>query len=380
MRTPKMFDTDDGPRWRVRYRRDGSQTTQTFTSEAEADKFCIDLDEYGAARADQMLYDRLAKDKADAEAPALDDWIGTYLDDVCDANQATRDKYRRNYDLHISPVLGTLTLGQITDDDCRRLVRTLGEKKGLRDATVANVFSVLSGAMRSAHRRGIVSTDPTAETKIPNRTAHLDDEATFLTRLEYLSLRASFDVRFVPLLDFVAGTGARWGECAALQVRDLDLRAGTVRINKAVKQGGKIGPPKTRRSIRRVTLPPETVASLLAVVPDKKLDDLVFTMPRGGQLLHRTFVSRYWIAACHAAGLTDPRPTFHSLRHSHASWLLQDGRDLIEVSRRLGHASIQVTVDTYGHLDPNAAGRQEQIAASVFGGVLDAGKTVASCG
>lgn len=368
MRTPKRHETHDGPRWRVRFRLNGSQTTETFTAEAEAVKFCIDLDEYGPVRAQQLLYDRLAK--AEAVTPALDDWVTTWLDDVCDANQATRDKYRRNYNRHISPMFGTLPIGQITADDCRRLVRTLGDTKGLKDATVGNVFSVLAGAMKSAHRRGIITTDPTAETKIPNRTAHLDAEATFLTRLEYLSLRAAFDPRFVPLLDFVAGTGARWGECAALQVRDLDLRAGTVRINKAVKQDGKVGPPKTRRSVRRITMPPETVASLLTIVPDKALDDLVFTMPRGGQLLHRTFVSRYWIDACERAGLNDPRPTFHSLRHSHASWLLQGGEDMIQVSRRLGHSSIQITADVYGHLERDGDERQARIAASVFGGVL----------
>lgn len=371
MRTPKRHDTESGPRWRVRYRRNGSQTTQTFEDEAEADKFCIDLDAYGPERAEQMFYDRLADHEKRTATPSLDDWIVTYLADICDANPATREKYQRNYDRHVSPMLGTLPVGRITPEDARRLVRDLGETKQLKDATVANVFTVLSGAMSAAHRRGIISSDPTAETKMPRRTAHLDDEATFLTRIEYLQLRAAFDPRFVPLIDFAIGTGARWGECAALTVRDLDLRAGTVRINKAVKQGGKVGPPKTRKSIRNVSLPPEVVASMLGQVADRAPNDLVFTMPRGGQLHHRTFGTRYWIRACVDAGLTSPRPTFHSLRHSHASWLIESGEwNMLEVSRRLGHASIQITADTYGHLDPNATDRQAQIAASVFAGVL----------
>lgn len=370
MRTPKRFETKDGSRWRVRYRRDGRQTTQTFDTQAEADKFCIDLDEYGAVTAEQMLYDRLAA--VEVTTPTLDEWVTTWLEDVCDANAATRDKYRRMYARHIGPMFGTLPIERITSDDCRRLVRNLGETKQLKDSTVGNVFSVLTGAMKSAHHRGLIPVDPSAETKIPTRTAHLDEEATFLTRLEYLSLRAAFDARFVPLLDFVAGTGARWGECAALQVRDLDLYdMKRVRINKAVKQGGQVGPPKSRNSIRWVSLPPETVASLLTVLPGKSPGDLVFTMPKGGQLHHGSFVGRYWIKGCHAAGLTDPRPTFHSLRHSHASWLLQDGWDIFEVSRRLGHASTDITTSVYGHLDPKAHERQEQIAASVFGGVLD---------
>lgn len=368
MRTAKRFDTADGPRWRVRYRREGKQTSQTFDVEAEADKFCIDLDQYGAVQAEQMLYDRLAH--AEAVTPSLDDWIVTYLDDISDANQATRDKYLRNYRLHISPLLGTLPVGRITSEDARRLVRNLGETKRLKDATVANVFTVLSGAMSAAHRRGIISADPTAETKIPSRTSHLDAETSFLTRIEYARLRAEIDPRFLSLLDFTAGTGARWGECAALTVRDFDLRAMTVRINKAVKQDGKVGPPKTKRSNRTVPLPPELAPSLLAVTSGKAPNDLVFTMPKGGPLLHRTFVTRYWIPACERAGLTDPRPTFHSLRHSHVSWLLQDGADILWVSRRVGHGSIQITVDTYGHLERNATERQAELAGQVFGGML----------
>jgi integrase len=368
MRTPTRFDTSKGPRWRVRYRRNGKQTTQTFEAEAEADKFCIDLDAYGPERAEQLFYDRLAA--VEAVTPALNDWVPTYLADICDANQATRDKYGRNYHQHIAPRLGTLPLGRITSEDARRLVRHLSDDKGLKDSTVANVFTVLSGAMAAAHRRGIIKADPTAETKMPKRTSHLDGEATFLTRLEYMRLRAEFDKRFLPLLDFIAGTGARWGEVAALTIRDLDLRAGTVRINKAVKQDGKVGAPKTRRSVRTVTLPPETIAALLPIVANREPNDLVFTMPRGGPLLSRTFSTRYWIPACEKAGLTDPRPTPHSLRHSHASWLIEDGIDLVQVSRRLGHASIQITVDTYGHLDPHATERQTQIAGQVFAGVL----------
>lgn len=371
MRTPKEFATREGPRWRVRYRKpSGKQTTQTFDTEPEADKFCIDLDAYGPERAEQMFYDRIADDKKAKSTPSLDDWIVIYLSDICDANESTRAKYQRNYELHISPLLGTLPIGRITSEDARRVVRSLSIDKDLKDGTVANVFTSLAGPLAAAHKRGLIAADPTAETKMPRRTEHLDNEADFLTRTEYLRLRATIDPRFLALIDFGAGTGARWGELAALTVRDLDLDACTVRINKAVKQGGKVGPPKTKRSVRTITFPRELLGSLLPLIADKPANGLVFTMPRGGRLHSRTFSTRYWIPATIAAGLTDPRPTPHSLRHSHASWLLQDGVDIVQVSRRLGHASIQVTVDTYGHLDPTATERQAQIAGQVFAGVL----------
>lgn len=364
MRSPKPFDTVDGLRWRVRYRQGQTQTSQTFDSDAEATKFCIDLDAYGWERAEQLLYDRLAA--VDSGTPTLDTWVAEYIDTLV-AAPGTRTKYRRNYELHISPALGTLPIDHITSTDAARLVIDLSERAGLSDKTVANVFGVLSGAMAIAHARGITRANPCAETKMPRRTAHLTEEQTYLTPVEFQLLRSKIDPRFLPLVDFAAGTGARWGECAALTVRDFDLAARRVRINKARKSDGTVGPPKTRRSVRTIDFPAEILPGLLQVVAGKAPGDLAFTMPKGGPLLHRTFSTRYWIPACIAAGLEDPRPGFHSLRHSHASWLLQRGVRIEVVSRRLGHASIAITADVYGHLDPAHAAEAADVAGMVFG-------------
>jgi integrase len=92
------------------------------------------------------------------------------------------------------------------------------------------------------------------------------------------------------------------------------------------------------------------------VCDGKKGKELVFTASRGGQILHRTFWSRYWLPAVEHL---EPRPRIHDLRHTHASWLLARGVPIHIVSARLGHENISTTVDTYGHLLPDA-----QLAAS----------------
>lgn len=376
MISPEPQQTRKGIRWKVRFRLARKPTSETFGSQADALKFCIDIDAYGPERAVQMLYDRLAA--VDNGTPSLDHWVDTWLAEH-GASEGTREKYRRNYRLHISPVLGSLPISAIDAGAAARLVRTLSEERNLSDKTVANVFTVLSSALDIAHKRGIISVNPCAETKMPRRTAHLKGDPTFLTHADFGRLRAQFDQlkpngdlnprrHFLPLIDFKAGTGARFGECAAITVRDLDFDGRVARINKSMRSNGKIGPPKTRRSNRLVTWPEEITGSLLAACEGKNPGELVFTMPRGGPLLSRTFSTRYWIPAVIAAGLVDPRPTPHSLRHSHASWLLQAGVDIVSVSRRLGHASIQVTVDTYGHLDPARQEHDAGVVGAVFRG------------
>lgn len=113
-------------------------------------------------------------------------------------------------------------------------------------------------------------------------------------------------------------------------------------------------------------LPDAVVDGLTEAVAGKKLDDTLFTMPRGGPLLHRTFWSRYWVPAFHAAGLPDPRPRWHDLRYSHLSWLIGHGVPLTVIQRRLGHSSIGVTSDLYGHLLPDVRLAVAAAADQVF--------------
>jgi integrase len=64
---------------------------------------------------------------------------------------------------------------------------------------------------------------------------------------------------------------------------------------------------------------------------------------------HRNFDVRVWQPACKTASLTDPRPTMHDLRHTHAAYLIDHGVPLPEIQYRLGHEDISTTVGTYGY-------------------------------
>jgi integrase len=171
------------------------------------------------------------------------------------------------------------------------------------------------------------------------------------------------------LIEVAVGTGLRWGELTALQVRDLDLDAPVPRLsvrrawkrNKRKPDGTYVlptqppyylGTPKSKRSRRRITLAPTIVAILRRRIPDKAPTDLVFTAPRGGRLNHATWYEDRWQKAVRIArdrGLT-VSPRFHDLRHTHAAWLISANVPLPVIQQRLGHESIQITVDVYGGL------------------------------
>jgi len=156
----------------------------------------------------------------------------------------------------------------------------------------------------------------------------------------------------------LVGSGLRYSEATALQVKHLDLLGSvcTVRIVQAWKRqpGGPylLEEPKTRRSQRTITVSDEVRDSLITRSADKAADELVFTTASGGQLKNARFSNYYWrpaVARVKVLGL-EKDPRIHDLRHTHASWLIAAGRPLPSIQRRLGHESITTTVDTYGHL------------------------------
>lgn len=130
MRIPKLVDTQAGQRWVVRYRdAAGWQSSQRFDEDVEAQKFALDLDRYGSARAEQMLYARLVPDAS--QAAKLNEWIDTYISTRSRASAGTRAKYRTSWLRSFGPRLGHLPIDQITGDDVARAVMDLSEVEGL---------------------------------------------------------------------------------------------------------------------------------------------------------------------------------------------------------------------------------------------------------
>jgi integrase len=233
--------------------------------------------------------------------------------------------------------------------------------KGKSPKTIHNVHGLISAAMNTAEMLQYIPRNPCRGVQLPT-IDKAEDEAMFLTHSEFNMILEVMGERYKTFTSFLVMTGTRFGEATALKVADVDLlsRPPTVRINKAWKRDGQsqyyIGATKTGAGKRTIGLNPALVDLLVPLVASRPSTELLFTTPKGERIVHKLYWHHYWVPAVQAAqshGLKKS-PRIHDLRHTHASWLIQDGVSLFTISRRLGHASTRTTEQVYGHLMPEA--------------------------
>jgi integrase len=376
MRAVETFTRADGTTsHRVRFRLGKRQTSETFTKKAEAERFAQLLDLVGPQAALDQIY---AEDQA-AVIPTLDESAARHIASLTRITDGTRTSYTRIYKRTWATALGHQPINLITRHHIAAVINEDLVKR-LSDKSIANAHGLLAAIMNGAILDHHIAVSPCSGIKLPRNTEHEATEMRFLTVAEYDAVWASMDGHFQPLLDFLAGTGCRWGEAEAVQAKAFNLTAGTVTITRAAKWDAStsvrtFGPPKSRAGRRTITLPPELVETLRPILAKKSREDLVFTMPKGGQLRHATFHGRYWRKAIEDSGIDLPWPRIHDLRHSHAAWLLSANVPIVVVQKRLGHEKITTTVDTYGHLLPETQAAAASAASLVFAGRP---KTIAS--
>jgi integrase len=190
-------------------------------------------------------------------------------------------------------------------------------------------------------------------------------ERPVLTVAEVGALAGAIDERYAVIVLLGAWCGLRLGEALALTRSDVDLEAGTVRIDKSaaeLKSGKRIvGPPKTRAGIRVVFMPPHVVPALrshLERFSGPNPSDLVFTGTHG-QPLRRASLYTAWLRATDGLGMKGVR--LHDLRHTGATLAAATGASTRELMLRLGHASSDAAL-RYQHA---TAKRDEAIARAL---------------
>lgn len=359
MRTPKREVTADGEvYYKVRYRNPpgGPQRAHAFYGDAalaDAEEFCRLLASLGVEKA-VAYWNAHLDDEPGTQGMTLDQWWPRYLESTTGITEGTRDGYDGIYKRVWSPALGTMPVNAITRPDIAKVINARAKK--VADKTVANEYGILTGCLKDALLDGHIVAMPTKGIKLPRNTDHESEDMRFLTYDEWAHVYTKLPAHYRPLFTFLIGTGARYGEVEALNVGDVDLAKRTVQLRKAAKWNAtsaprKVGPTKTRRSRRTVTLPPEVIVELVPLTDGRKAGDRLFLAPRGGHIRHKT-VWDTWVKARKAADLADPQPRIHDLRHTHVAWLIAAGVSLPVIQARLGHESIKTTIDRYGHLMP----------------------------
>jgi integrase len=333
---------------------DRNMDTLTFGTKTEAElwKRLLDANGQSFARADATYED------SKVGGPTVHDMILTHVDQLTAVGPYQIERYKGAVRDHFSTDLGSRKTAGISHDDVVRWIKYM-EGKGLAAKTIANHHGLLSAAMQTAVRQDVRETNPCKGVRLPKSKAS-EDSTHFITHEEWDRIIAGMDAQFRPFFQLLVGTGLRFGEASALRMADfrLDAATPTVRVTKAWKQDGKngwfIGPPKTRRSTRTVSLAPSTVEAVRGAVEGCG-DGLVFTMVRGGAMRSSPTYQKAWKPALLAAGFQPgAMPRMHDIRHTHASWMIAAGMEIFALSRRLGHESIVTTSETYAHLLPDA--------------------------
>ena len=350
---------------------DGERHIKTFAKRRDADAFHASVNVEVA----KGLHTADRRSPTIAEAGEL--WIKSGT--ATGLERSTLTAYRTHVRLHINPMLGNVRLSQLTAPMVRAFEDRLGTTRS--QAMVHRVLVSLGGIVADAMERGLVAQNVVRGRKRRRRTGEqrrtklqvgLDIPSPSEIRAVIPHLRG----RWRPLFLVAVFAGLRSSELRGLRWSDVDLKRGEVHVRQRADCYNAFGPPKSASGSRKIPLLPMVVNALREhkLTCKHSTADLVFPSKTGHVIGHSNLIKFTWKPLQIAAGVvtTDGRAKYsglHALRHFYASWCINRRVDgglelpLKIVQARLGHASIKMTADTYGHLFPRGDDSAELAAA-----------------
>ncbi|SPP64720.1 putative Phage integrase [Nitrospira lenta] len=272
----------------------------------------------------------------------------------------THADYRKIVDRDLLPVFRGVDMQEITREKVKALAMGCLQK-GQSPKTVQNIIRCLSSLLSHAVEDGLITVNTALKPgkflpKISKRR-----KVDPLTREEVsvlLSTTKDRLPRYFPLFLCAVRTGMRMGELLALQWGDIDWQSRFIEVQRNYTHW-KLTTPKNGES-RRVDMSRELMQTLKDLRTEQQIEaaangvndipEWVFASETGGLLHPHNLRDRVFYGLLTKAKLRKVR--FHDLRHTFASLLLQNGESPVYVKDQMGHCSIQVTVDLYGHLIP----------------------------
>lgn len=329
--------------FQVRYRDpNGRQRARNFDRKVDATRFAAAV-ETDKVRGDWMD-PRLGK-------VTFGEWAEEWLGQLGHLKPKTRLDYEMTLRRHVLPALADSPVGAIDKPAMKRFASDMTERGAGADS-VRIAVQVTRHVLAVAVDAGALKANPATALRLA-RPAKA--EKLFLRPEEVEALAQAIAPPYGTLVRFAAYTGLRAGEIGALRVKRIDFLRGRVEVAESVSDvAGEliIGPTKTYAN-RHVPIPTLLRDELAAYVADRRQDreEFVFTGPLGGPLRHGNFYRSKFKPAARAADLPEGL-RFHDLRHTYAAFCIASTADPYAVMRRMGHSSITVTYDTYGHLFP----------------------------
>jgi integrase len=241
-----------------------------------------------------------------------------------------------------------MQLGAISGLAVREWVSAM-QMNGSSVHTARQAKQVLGAILKLAAEEGYIVKNVAAGVKIGKAAKQ---EQYLLTDRQVAKLAEAIQKPYGTWVWFMAYSGLRWGEAAALRRRRVDGQR--IRVVQSLSEVGGAHVKETKTYAARTVVLPRFVADLLAEHLASHGSDpeaLVFNAPEGRVMRSRNFRRRVWAPALQAAGLP-PDVRMHDLRHTCASLMISEGANPKQIQRHLGHSSISVTMDNYGHLFP----------------------------
>jgi integrase len=377
----RAWTTKDGKEstaWIVTIGSGKNRHSVTFERKKEADDY------FASAKVNIRKGVHIAPSKSPTVRAAGKLWI-----EACEANNLERttiDAYQNHLDLHIYPYLGDFKLSALTvavvrkfQDDLRLGNPAPGQTGGEpRSADmVKRVTGSLGALLADAMERGTVAQNVVRSLK-QNRRRGKERQAE---RRAKGRLQIGVDIPTPAEIDAILGaagddrtlflvlarTGLRASEVRGLTWQAIDLNKAVLHVRQRADHYNKIGRPKSEAGDRSIPIPPATLAALREwkLKCPRRKGELHYVFPNGAGNIenHSNLVQRRWHPVQVVAGVTalatdQPKYTgLHALRHFFASWCINPppaglGLTAKAVQERLGHSSIAMTMDIYGHLFP----------------------------
>ena len=302
------------------------------------------------------------------EGTTVKGWMERWLEDSAkgDLGHRAYANYKLQIRRHISPALGRIKLKNLNPAHVQSLYAAK-LRDGLKPSSVRYIHAVLHRALEQAVRFNLIASNPASKVDPPKVR---QEEITPLDAEQARRfLGATKDDRFECLYVLSLTCGLRMGEALGLRWADIDLDAGTLRVNRQLQRmrrdGDKSGTlvfsePKNA-SRRTIDLPQRAVEALRSHrkrqlegklrTTDYEDSGLVFATGKGTPLDAQNIINRFFKPLLKRAGL--PNIRWHDLRHTYATLLLARGTHPTYVQKSLGHASVQLTLDRYSHWMPS---------------------------
>ena len=291
--------------------------------------------------------DRMTEGNTNAETLFCDyyeQWISVYKEGAI--REVTMKKYRLTQ-AWLGRLIPDLKLADMDRVNYQKLINGYAEHHERQ--TTMDFHHQLKGAILDAVDEGLIQRDPTRKAIIKGKPP-CSKKTKYLNQFELHAVLADLELGKGPSWDWlillVAKTGLRFSEALGLTPDDFDFVHQTLSVSKTwdYKNGGGFVPTKNASSVRKVQLDWQLIMQLSTLLKDMPASDPIFV---NGKVYNSTANN---ILARHCERANVPVISIHELRHTHASLLLFAGVSIASVSKRLGHASMNTTQDTYLHV------------------------------